>query len=80
MKTLDLQHKLANVYLLLLRNLQVEVQLDFIAKLSTSLKYPKQEKKTVAYYSGIWQSDESAEDIIADIRNARTFNRKIETF
>ena len=80
MKTLDLQHKLANVYLLLLRNLQAEVQLDFIAKLSTLLKQPTQEKKTVEYYSGIWQSDESAEDIIADIHNARTFNRKIEAF
>ncbi len=72
---------LAGFYFDFLKNLNSDSKLDLISKLSQSLK----EKETVPEISleslfGAYKSEESAEDIIAELRESRVFNRKIESF
>lgn len=76
----ELNKRLVESYLALLQNLSVEARLDLIARISMSLKDPSPKVNKVDYFSGIWQSEESAEEIIEEIRNARVFNRQIEPF
>jgi hypothetical protein len=76
----DLNHKLVESYLALLQNLSIEARLELISRISMSLKKPNQEPHKVDYYSGSWQSDESAEETIENIRSSRVFNRQIEEF
>jgi hypothetical protein len=63
MSTLELHSKLADSYLSLLKNLSIEAQLDFLTKFSASLKAPKTPSRGVEYYSGCWQSEQSAEEL-----------------
>ncbi|MBK9013742.1 MAG: hypothetical protein IPM82_06445 [Saprospiraceae bacterium] len=72
-------------YLNLLSGLSAEVKLDLISKLSASLKMDfgkkkpdKVEKKSILDFAGCWESDKTAEELIEEIRSARTFNRVIE--
>ena len=72
---------LADFYFDLLKNLNSDSKLDLISKLSQSLK----EKETTPEISleslfGAYKSEESAEDIIAELRASRVFNRNIEPF
>ena len=57
-----------------------EVKLKLISFLSDSLlKKPEEKKEKWAdQFAGAWKDNRSAEEIIADIRNARTSNREIE--
>jgi hypothetical protein len=80
MSAADLHHKIADSYLQLFKNLSIEAQSAFIAKLSASLQKPQKASRSVEDYIGAWQSEESATEIIADISANRTFNRKIEEF
>ncbi|GEP97716.1 hypothetical protein [Chitinophaga cymbidii] len=66
-------------YLALLKNLSPGAKLDLIAKLTQSLKADMKPSENLFKSSfGAWQGSESAEQIIADIRNSRTFTRQIE--
>ncbi len=72
---------LADFYFDYLKNLNSDSKLDLISKLSQSLK----EKEQVAEVSleslfGAYKSEETAEEIIAEIRASRVFNRKTEQF
>ncbi len=70
---------LADYYYGLLSNLNADIKLDLIAKLSQSLK--KSEKEPVVSLEslfGAWKTEESAEELIAEIRASRVNNRKIE--
>lgn len=70
---------LADYYFSLLKNLKPNSKLDLISKLSESLK--SQEKKgdeTLESLFGAYQSDETAEEIIASLKSSRTFNRNTE--
>jgi hypothetical protein len=78
--TNDLNIRLADSYLALLKNMSADMRLELIAKLSASLKSTVSKKHTVDYYNGIWNSSESAEEIIENIRNARVSTRQIENF
>jgi hypothetical protein len=75
------QHiNLADYYFDLLKNLNPNSKLDLISKLSESLK----ENDTVAEASlqslfGAYQSEETADEIIAELRNSRIFNHNIES-
>jgi len=73
---------IADNYFGLLRNLSKETKLELIAKLSSSI--PKEDiledKNIVDRFFGAFISDKSAEEIINEIKESRTFNRTIETF
>ena len=75
------QHvSLAEYYFGFLKNLDADSKLDLISKLSQSLK----ETDVVAETSlqslfGTYKSEETAEEIIADIRASRVFNRTFES-
>ena len=78
--TSELELKLVDSYLALLKNMSANMRLELIAKLSSSLKTKEADKKGVDYYNGIWSEEENAEDIIENIRKSRVFNRQIENF
>ncbi|MEO6705927.1 MAG: hypothetical protein ABIN04_08785 [Ginsengibacter sp.] len=71
---------LADYYFDLLKNLNSDSKLDLISKLSQSLK----ENKTLPETSlqslfGAYKSDETADEIIAELKASRIFNRNIES-
>ncbi len=71
---------IVDYYFGFLKNLNHDSKLDLISKLSESLKTSvKQEEVSLQSLFGAYQSAESAEEIIAELRASRTFNRTIET-
>jgi len=81
MKAIDINTTLIDGYLQLLDNLSPSNKLDLISKLTLSVKTDFTDKKKYFYKAfGAWQSKQSADEIITDIRNSRTFNRQIEQF
>ncbi len=75
------QHiSLADYYFGFLKNLNADSKLDLISKLSQSLK----ETETISETSlqslfGAYKSEETAEEIIAELRASRVFNRNTES-
>ena len=68
-------------YLRLLDNLAINSKLDLIARLTLSMKTDMKIKESAFKKSfGAFQSEQTAEEIIDEIRSSRVFNRKIETF
>ena len=68
-------------YFGLLSGLSKENKLRLIAKLSNSVADEVVEKENVVdRFFGAFKSDKSAEEIIQEIRESRTFNRSIEAF
>ncbi|MCG3164570.1 MAG: hypothetical protein POELPBGB_00324 [Bacteroidia bacterium] len=81
MKATDINTTLIDGYLRLLDNLSANNKLDLISKLTLSVKADMSDKKKSFYKAfGAWDSKQSADEIIAEIRNSRTFNRKTEKF
>ena len=81
MKTIDINTTLIEGYLQLLDNLSPNNKLDLISKLTLSVKTDIADKKKSFYKAfGAWESKQSADEIINDIRNSRTFNRQTEQF
>jgi hypothetical protein len=79
MKTEDINTSIIDGYIRLLDNLSPSNKLDLISKLTDSVKSDIAEKKKSFYKAfGAWDSKQSAEQIIKQIRNSRTFNRQIE--
>lgn len=79
MKAADINTTLIEGYLRLLDNLSPGSKLDLISKLSLSVKTDIADRKNTFYKAfGAWDSKQSAEQIIDDIKNSRTFNREIE--
>ncbi|MEC3881933.1 hypothetical protein [Parapedobacter sp. 10938] len=71
---------LADYYFGFLKNLDSRSKLDLISRLSQSVK----EAEPIAEISlqslfGAYQSDESADEIIEEIRSSRVFKRDIES-
>jgi hypothetical protein len=80
MKSTDNTIMIENYYGLL-RSLSKENKLKLIAKLSNSMIEEVVEDETlIDRFFGAFKSDKSAEDIIQEIRESRTFNRTIEAF
>lgn len=70
-----------NNYWGLLNNLNPHIKLSLIEKLLKSLKRDINTKKNDFKKAfGAWESDESAEEIIAQIRASRVFKRNIEKY
>lgn len=80
MKTADINTTLIDNYFSFLKNLSSDSKLELIARLSKSMKTTKKTKKEVSLNSlyGSWESDKSADEIIAELKKARNFNRKRE--
>jgi hypothetical protein len=80
MKAIDINNRLVDTYLELLKNLDPNVKLDLINKLSISVKTDLNRKKSSFDKSfGAWDKEEDAEKIINEIRGSRNFNRIIES-
>lgn len=80
MTTLQREYKLANSYLTFIKNLSTEVKLDIISKISLSLIEKEKkvsEDKPDSYFFGIWDSEQSAEEIVAGIKNSEVSTRKL---
>ena len=72
-------NSVVDYYFDLLTNLSVESKLDLISKLSLSIKQNSKEPEvSLQSLFGAWKSDETAEEIIAEIRSSRVSNRTIE--
>lgn len=81
MKTTQINTTLIDGYMLLLHNLSPDNKLDLISKLTSSVKADLTNRKSTFKKSfGAFQSEKTAEEIINEIRNSRTFNRVIEEF
>jgi hypothetical protein len=80
MKAADINTTLIDNYFSFLKNLSADAKLELIARLSKSMKTSKKGKKEVSLNSlyGSWVSEKSADEIIAEIKNSRNFNRKRE--
>ena len=79
MKTVDINNTIIDGYIRLLDNLSPTNKLDLISKLTLSVKSDIAEKKKSFYKAfGAWDSKQTAEELIKEIRNSRTFNRQIE--
>jgi hypothetical protein len=79
MEAVDFNTKLIDGYMGLLRNLSPDGKLDLISKLSESLKSVSKEKAPpLKELFGSYRSEESAEELIKEIKQSRLFNREIE--
>jgi len=77
----DSSTTLIDNYFGLLSSLSKENKIKLIARLSNSIVDEVSEKENVVdRFFGAFKSDKSAEEIINDIKESRTFNRKIEAF
>ena len=69
MTTLQREHKIAKSCLIFIQNLCPEVKLDFISDILLSIKNDKEPQiSREEYYAGIWDSEQSAEEIIESIK------------
>jgi len=81
MNTADINTKLIESYLSLLKNMSTQNKLDLISKLTNTVKTDIAQEKTEFYKAfGGWDKHESAEELIETIKESRTFNRTIEEF
>ena len=80
MKAIDINSRLVDTYLELLKNLDPKVKLDLINKLSLPVKTDLSMKKSSFNKAfGAWDKEDDAELIITEIRESRNFNRIIES-
>jgi len=81
MERADINTALIEGYLQLLDNLSPSSKLDLIARLTESIKSDLTDKQSSFQKAfGAFESDKSADEIIAEIRSSRTFTRQIESF
>jgi hypothetical protein len=81
METTTPDTTLIDGYLQLLDNLSPNNKLDLISKLTTSIKSDIADKKSSFHEAfGAFESEKTAEEIIDEIRESRTFTRQIEEF
>lgn len=79
METIDINTTLIEGYLRLLSNLSPNNKLELISRLTISIKTDISERKSSFYKAfGAWESKQSADDIIDEIYQSRTFDRRIE--
>jgi hypothetical protein len=78
MKAIDLNARLIDSYINLVKNLNVSAKLDLIAKLTQSLKNSFDKKNNSFDEAfGAWDSNESGEKLAKSLRESRRFNRRI---
>lgn len=70
----------SNVYWNMLKDLSSDVKLELISKLSASLLKKEVDSDSsdwVSMFAGRWEDSRTANEIMDDIRNARTSNKDI---
>ncbi len=72
---------IADNYWGMIKNLSVDVRLELISRISNSLKSGKTIEGPDSWKSlyGAFESEQSADEIINDLRKSRYSNREIET-
>lgn len=71
---------IADYYFGFLKNLNSDSKLDLIAKLSQSLKETETSSETsLQSLFGAYKSEQTADEIIAELRASRIFTRNIES-
>ncbi len=72
---------ISDTYFSLLKNLSVKSKLELISKLANSIS-SREPRPNVNFRENLadFIPEQSAEEIIADLRKERVFNRKIEDF
>jgi hypothetical protein len=81
MRTAEINNTLIDGYIGLLDNLSINDKLDLISKLTASVKTDLTTQKSSFEKSfGAFDSKNTAEEIIDDIRNSRSSTRQIESF
>ncbi len=66
-------------YMMFLQTLRPDARRALISKLTQSLKSePKKPKNLFAKSFGAWVGNESADDIVKEIKDSRSFSRQIE--
>ncbi|WP_256010328.1 hypothetical protein [Desertivirga xinjiangensis] len=81
MQTVDINKRLVDSYLELLKTLSPNSKLDLISGLSASLKTSKKTKNlSLKALEGDFINEKSADEIISDLKQARSFTRSIESF
>ena len=68
----------ADYYFGVLKNLNADSKLDLISQLSQSLKAVNRDTTSLESLFGAYKSDETADEIIAELRSSRVSNRNIE--
>ncbi|HEY6082314.1 MAG TPA: hypothetical protein VIU45_02580 [Chitinophagaceae bacterium] len=77
MNATDININLIEAYFRLLKNLNPDSKLELISKLSNSMRTAKTAKReSLKPLYGAFISNQSADELIDDIKQARTFNRK----
>ena len=80
MASINQNISIADYYFDFLKNLNSNSKLDLISKLSQSLKESEKNSETsLQSLVGAYKSDETAEEIIAELRESRIFNRNTES-
>lgn len=79
MKTVDSENSIIEGYIRLLDNLSPVSKLDLMSRLIQSVKsdFVVRKKSFLKAFGG-WDGDESADDLVANIRESRAFYRKTE--
>jgi len=81
MNTADIDTKLIDSYISLLKNMSTQNKLDLISRLTNTVKTDLEQEKSDFYKAfGGWDKNESAEELIGTIKGSRTFNKTIEEF
>ena len=81
MKSAEINSKLIDSYISLLKNMSAQNKLDLILKLANTVKTDMERENTDFYKAfGDWDKTESAEELIETIKGSRTFNQTTEEF
>ncbi len=81
MNTAETNFFLIEGYLKLLSTLDLDTRLELISKLTQTVKNDLGDRKNNFFRSfGAWQSDETADEIIKDLRTSRSVSRQLESF
>jgi hypothetical protein len=81
MQTIDINKRLVDSYLDLLKNLSPNSKLDLISGLSDSLKSGgKKKTSSLKSLAGDFIPEKTADEIMDDLKKARNFTRNIESF
>lgn len=76
---METRNIIADNYFGMIKNLSRDVKIELISRISDSLKKPSsQENDSWKNLFGAYNSEQSAEEIIDDLRNSRFTNRQIE--
>jgi len=73
-------YKILDTYFKLIDRLSFSLKLALIERLVQSMQKPPLEKNRMHAAFGAWESDDSVENQIAELRSARQTNRQIERF